>query len=88
LNIEAEELKNLTKKRNLKYIPIINRLSIEHSDYIQSYIKEERDAVSKGVLAKGDSINSFFILTPTPNRYYPEGNLASQIIGFVDNSGA
>jgi cell division protein FtsI/penicillin-binding protein 2 len=39
-------------------------------------------------LAKESSINSFFILTPTPNRYYPEGNVASQIIGFVDNSGA
>ncbi|MDR0772483.1 MAG: hypothetical protein LBF15_05750 [Candidatus Peribacteria bacterium] len=47
LNIDSEDLKGLTRKRDLRYIPIINKLSIERSDYIQSYIKEERDAVGK-----------------------------------------
>jgi stage V sporulation protein D (sporulation-specific penicillin-binding protein) len=39
-------------------------------------------------LLEENSINSFFILTPNPSRYYPEWNLASQVIWFVDNSWA
>jgi cell division protein FtsI/penicillin-binding protein 2 len=31
------------------------------------------------------SISRFFILSPKPNRFYPENEVASQIIGFVDS---
>jgi cell division protein FtsI/penicillin-binding protein 2 len=44
--------------------------------------------LSKWVLLSEKSINWFFILTPNPSRYYPEWNLASQVIWFVDNSWA
>ncbi|MDR2411066.1 MAG: hypothetical protein LBD88_00150 [Candidatus Peribacteria bacterium] len=47
LLIDEEDLKNYTRKRDLKYISIINKLSIESSDYIQNYIAEEKDALSK-----------------------------------------
>lgn len=87
LNLEEEVVKNLTRKRDLRYVAIINKLSIESSDYIEQYIKEESDAIQKWVLDPENSIGSFFIMTPTPNRYYPEGSLAAQIIGFVDNNG-
>lgn len=86
LNIEIEDLTNLTRKRDLRYVPIINRLSIEKSDYIKNYLSEEKDAINKWVLDKEKSINKFFILTPNPNRYYPEWSLAAQVIGFVDNN--
>jgi len=81
-----ERLKNLTRKRELRYIPIINKLSIDSSDYISSYIKDEKDALSRGIIMEEKSISWFFIMTPIPNRYYPEWNLASQVIWFVDNA--
>ncbi|MDD2907481.1 MAG: penicillin-binding protein 2 [Candidatus Gracilibacteria bacterium] len=82
-----ERLKSLTRKRELRYVPIINKISIDNSDYITSYIKDEKEAISRGILSEEKAISSFFILSPFPNRYYPESNLASQVVGFVDNAG-
>ncbi|MDR1987426.1 MAG: hypothetical protein LBQ24_01305 [Candidatus Peribacteria bacterium] len=45
--MDEEDLKNLTRKRDLRYVPIMNKLSIESSDYISNYITEEKDAISK-----------------------------------------
>ncbi|MDR3150836.1 MAG: hypothetical protein LBU14_04500 [Candidatus Peribacteria bacterium] len=47
MKIEEEDLKNWTRKRPLKYIAIINKLSVESSDYIQEYIVEEKNAINK-----------------------------------------
>lgn len=81
-----EKLKNLTKKRELRYIPIANKLSINSSEYILDYIKDEKEAIDRWILLKDKSISWFFIMNPLPSRYYPEWNLASQIIWFVDNA--
>lgn len=81
-----ERLKNLTRKRDLRYIPIISKLSITSSEYIFEYIKDEKEAINRWILTKDKSINGFFILNPLPSRYYPEWNLASQVIWFVDSS--
>ncbi len=86
INVNEERLKFLTKKRDLRYIPIINKLSIDSSEYIKKYIEDEKDAVIKWLISKDKSIYSFFILTPKPNRFYSEWNLASQVIWFVDNN--
>lgn len=80
-----ERLKNLTRKRELRYISIANKLSIKSSEYIFNYINDEKDAIDKWILEKEKSISWFFILTPLPSRYYPEWNLASQVIWFVDS---
>lgn len=81
-----ERLKYLTRKRELRYIPIFNKLSIDSSEYIKKYISEEKEAIRKWILLKEKSISWFFILTAKPNRFYSENDLASQVIGFVDNS--
>jgi len=81
-----ERLKNLTRKRDLRYIWIINKLSITSSEYIFNYIKDEKEAITRGILSKDKSINWFFILNPLPSRYYPEWNLGSQVIWFVDSA--
>jgi hypothetical protein len=47
LLIDEDDLKNYTRKRDLRYVSIINKLSIESSDYIQNYIAEEKGALSK-----------------------------------------
>jgi cell division protein FtsI/penicillin-binding protein 2 len=80
-----EDLENLLKKRKLQYIPIINKVSIHISEYLKEFIKEESEAINKWILDINKSISNFFILTPEPNRFYPENEVASQVIGFVDS---
>jgi len=75
-----EKLEYLLRKRDIRYIPIINKVSIHVSEYIKNYLDEEKQALNKGILDVNKSIYKFFILTPVPNRYYPEENVASQII--------
>lgn len=80
-----EKLKYMLRKRDIRYIPIINKVSINVSEYLKKYIKDEKEALNKWILDSDKSISKFFILTPVPNRYYPEGSLAAQVIWFVDN---
>ncbi len=82
---EKKELKYLIRKRKLKYVPIINKISIGTSEEIRSYLKEESRAIKDKVLDEQDSIWNFIILTPIPNRFYPEFDVASQLIGFTNN---
>lgn len=84
LTYDKGELKDLLKKKTIRYIPIINKLNISISDDIEKYIKEERDAIKKWVLEEEDSIGNFMILTWNPSRYYPEKTLASGVIWFID----
>ncbi|PID86291.1 hypothetical protein CSB08_01365 [Candidatus Gracilibacteria bacterium] len=87
LGYEKKELKYLIRKRKLKYVPIINKISIGTSEEIRSYLKEESRAIKDKVLDEQDSIGNFIILTPIPNRFYPEFDVASQLIGFTNNKG-
>ena len=80
-----KKIEYLLRKRDIRYIPIINKLSIDVSEYIKNYLSDEKEALNKWILDIDKSISKFFILTPVPNRYYPEWNLASQVIWFVDN---
>ncbi len=80
-----DRLEYLLRKRDIRYIPIINKVTIHVSEYVKNYLDEEKQALRKWILNVDKSISKFFILTPVPNRYYPEWNLASQVIWFVDN---
>jgi cell division protein FtsI/penicillin-binding protein 2 len=80
-----EDLEYLLRKRKLQYIPIINKVTISVSEYLKDYLNDEKGAISKWILDVDKSISNFFILTPKPNRFYPENSVASQIIGFVDS---
>ena len=79
-------IKKLIKKREKRYNPIIKKLSIESSNKLEKYIQEEYDALKRWIINKKDTIYSFIILEPIPRRNYPEKKLASQVVGFVDNS--
>ena len=81
-----EELKKLLRKRDIRYIPILKRVSITTSEYLKEYIKNEKISIRKWILNKKDSINSFFILSPKPNRFYTENQVWASIIWFVDKS--
>jgi|GEM_PF-1079857 hypothetical protein len=76
----VEELKQMTKKRELRYMPIINKLSIDSSEKVKDTIREQNEAISKSILSEESSISRFFILTENPSRYYPENSVGSQII--------
>ncbi|MDD3302121.1 MAG: penicillin-binding protein 2 [Candidatus Gracilibacteria bacterium] len=87
LTYDKQELTNLLKKRNIRYISIINKLNILLSDEIKQYILDELDAIKKGILDTKDSIEGFIILSGTPSRYYPEKTLAGSVVGFLDQDG-
>ncbi len=82
---KKEDLEYLLRKRELRYIPIINKLSIYASEFLKSHLDEEKEAIKRWILDLNKSIYKFFILTPNPNRFYPENEVAAQVIGFVDN---
>ena len=86
LLMTVEELKQMTKKRELRYMPIINKLSIDSSEKVKDTIREQNEAISKSILSEESSISRFFILTENPSRYYPENSVGSQIIWFLDNA--
>jgi len=80
-----EDLEHLLRKRKLQYIPVINKVSINVSEYLKEFLSEEDMAIEKWILNREKSISNFFILSPKPNRFYPENNVASQVIWFVDD---
>ncbi len=78
--------KNYIRKRDLRYIPIFNKLSISISEEIKKYLDEEKDAIKKWLLSKDKSIGSFIILESNPHRLFPEKSLASQVVWFTDST--
>lgn len=80
-----EDIKHSIRKRSLRYVIILNRLSIWTSEYIKQKITEEQQAISKWFIDKKDTIWSFLILSPNPNRFYPEWTMASNVLWFVSN---
>lgn len=86
LLLNTEKVKSLTRKRQVRYVKIYDKLSINTSEEIKNLIKEEKEAIKKSILDKENSIYWFFIMEDNPSRYYPEWDIASQIIGFTDSS--
>lgn len=87
LQMAPEDVKKAATKRDVQYVPIIPRISIELSDEIKKYLDEEKQAMKKGMLDEKDTIGNFIILNPQASRFYPEKEVASQIVWFVDNAG-
>ena len=82
---DADDIEYLIRKRAIRYVNIINKLSIWLSDEIKEMISEEKSLLDKWFIKKSEMIWSFIILEPHSQRYYPESYLASQIVWFVDN---
>ncbi len=86
ISFPKESIVYAVRKREIRYIPILSRLSIDESSSIKEDIKNEQDAVKKDFIDIEESIYKFIVLTPNPHRFYPENKIASQVLGFVDNS--
>lgn len=82
---KKEDVESLVRQRNLRYVQILKKISISSWEKIKLYLEEESIAIKKWILNKENSIWNFIILEPNPHRYYPENNLAAQVIWFVDN---
>jgi len=85
--MNKKDIEHRIRKRELRYIPIINKLSLWLSDEIKTKISEEKQAIKQGVLDKKESLGGFIIMTPHPQRIYPEWQIAAQIMWFLDNEG-
>jgi stage V sporulation protein D (sporulation-specific penicillin-binding protein) len=87
LIIPPEDIEKAAKKRAVKYIPIISRISIWLTDEVKKYLDEEKQAMKKWILDEENSIGNFIILEPQASRFYPEKQIGSQVVWFVDNAG-
>lgn len=79
------QLKNLLRKRDLKYVKIFNRLSVNTWEYIREFVKNEKNAKKEGLMPYDDWISNFIILEPIQSRVYPEWWIWSQILWFVNS---
>lgn len=84
---DFEDTKFLLRKRVLKYLPLLSKISISSSESIKQKLDEEKQAYSRWFIQKEDMIGSFIILSAQWHRYYPENDMASTVLGFVDNAG-
>lgn len=85
LSYNRDDLEFLMRKRELRYVLILKRMSISNSEKIKQYISEERQAIKRWLLDPQNSIYKFLILEANPSRFYPENDVGSQITWFVDN---
>jgi len=84
MNLDEERLNSLLRQRKIRYVPIMNKLSITASEYVKKYLEEEDIALKSGLMDKEESVWGFVLLNPRPHRYYPEKDIWSQITWFVD----
>ncbi len=80
-----DDIKHLIRKRTLRYLLILQKLSITTSEMIKSKLEEEKEAYSKWFIKKEDLLSNFIILSANQHRFYPENDMASTILWFVDN---
>lgn len=83
---DVEDIKYLIRKRVLKYLLILPKISITTSETIKQKLDEEKQAYSRWFIWKQDLIGPFIILSPSWHRYYPENDMASTVLWFVDNA--
>ena len=86
LDIPIQQLQNMLRRRDVRYIPLKRKLAPEISDKIWELKFKYKDEHLKN----RDNIPNYFkgvVLLPEHWRYYPDKTLASQIIGFVNHEG-
>ncbi len=82
---DVETMKKSIRKRKVRYLPIIKKLSILWYEDVKEYIEEERKGIKLWTVKQEDQIYKFLILEPHADRFYPEKKLWSQIAWFLDN---
>lgn len=86
LEEDVEYMKKLLTQRKVRYIPLKRKLDIALSEKIRalkilSYEEFAIDRENTPYYFKG------VVLLPEHWRFYPEGEIASQVVGYVDHEG-
>lgn len=86
IDIPSPQIANMLRRRKVRYIPLKRKLSPEASEAIWdlkqgSYSAFKQDPKNNIHYFKG------VVLVPEHWRYYPENELASTVIGYVDHEG-
>jgi hypothetical protein len=64
INGNFDDIKYLIRKRPLKYLPIMSKLSITTSEVIKQKLDEEKQAYLRGFIKKEEMVGPFIILSP------------------------
>ncbi len=86
VDIPVQRLQNILKRRDVRYVPLKRKLDPDISDQIWDL----KFAFKNEHLKDRENIPNYFkgvVLIPEHWRYYPDKNLASQVIGFVNHDG-
>ncbi len=82
-----DDIYYMTRKRKRRYLPILKKISAQLKLKIEEFQKEEKSDYKKWIIQdKKLLIWDRFIIEPQPTRFYWEEDLASQVVGFTDNS--
>ncbi len=84
---DVDQIIYAVRSRDLRYVPIYQKLSLATSDEIEQYISDENQALAQWIIDKQESIWWFIILNPHAQRIYPENLIWAQILWFLDNGG-
>jgi len=82
----TDDITYAVRPRDLRYVPIYQKLSLVVSDEIEQYMSDENQALKQWIIDQEESISWFIILNPHAQRIYPENIVGSQILWFLDNS--
>lgn len=82
---QLPNLESILQKRKLKYVPVLNKISIWTSELIKEKIAEETQAVKWWFIDENESIMNFIILNANQQRFYPEWTLSASILWFLDS---
>ncbi|MDQ1343356.1 MAG: hypothetical protein QG650_75 [Patescibacteria group bacterium] len=78
-HLSKETAEFLLSKRQVRYVKVLRRMNLSTKDFIDLRLKEEKEAMKKGLLVDNEGITPFVILEPHPTRFYPEKNVAAQV---------
>lgn len=87
LGLSREELLPKFEIRKKRHLEIIRKMSVSTRDAIMKRINAEKLALASKQLSREESIYYFLKIEDNLVRYYPEKNIGSQVIGFVDAEG-
>ncbi len=95
LSEDARDIQNLLRSRPLRYVPIMHKLSPSLSLQIkemqlQGYKEAEEAALArksaKGTMQEVDYLFRSVALLSEHWRYYPDGTVASHVVGFLNTN--
>lgn len=87
LSMPEERLAALLSKRASRYEKVVSRLDARLKEKLDARLADEREAVRGKLLDPSAAAYPFVIEDYRSTRFYPDRELAAQVVGFVDHEG-